>query len=223
METSVVTREQHDEQHNEAAVGQRPGRRFGFVGLTVAVVVGLLLGYAGGWLTPQLTQPGTDSAEAGFARDMTTHHAQAVEMGLRAFDAATDGEVRQLGMDIAASQQGDIGVMQTWLRTWNVTPTRSGPPMEWMPGGPEMVSEAGLMPGMATAEEMTALHNTTGPELDIMFLELMRDHHLGGVHMADALLEVSGNDEVREVALTMKRTQQSELNTLQMLLARLQG
>ena len=37
-------------------------------------------GYAGGLLTPPLTRPGDDSVEAGFARDMTTHHAQAVEM-----------------------------------------------------------------------------------------------------------------------------------------------
>ena len=83
-------------------------RRFGTIAVAVAVVVGLLLGYAGGLLTPRLTRPGDASVEAGFARDMTTHHAQAVEMGLIAFQLGTDLEVRGIGGDIALSQQGDI-------------------------------------------------------------------------------------------------------------------
>lgn len=225
MVTSVAaeTSEDVSAPGGPAAPTLRPARRFGVAGLAIAVVVGLLLGYAGGLLTPTLTKPGNDSVEAGFARDMTTHHSQAVTMGLRAFEAATNGEVRQLGVDIAASQQGDIGVMQTWLRSWNLDPTRSGPPMAWMPDGPSMVSADGLMPGMATRDEMDQLETTTGVELDILFLELMRDHHLGGVHMADALLDAGGNDEVRAVAQTMKNTQQTELGTIQALLAEVRG
>ena len=65
--------------------GRGSARRFGTLALAAAVVVGLLLGYAGGLLTPTFTRPGEHSAEAGFARDMSTHHAQAVEMGLIAF------------------------------------------------------------------------------------------------------------------------------------------
>ncbi|WDZ85038.1 DUF305 domain-containing protein [Micromonospora cathayae] len=204
--------------------GRAPGsaRRWGTVALTVAVVLGLLLGYAGGLLTPRLTRPGDASAEAGFARDMSTHHAQAVEMGLIAFDRGADAEVRQIGGDIATGQQGELGMMQGWLRSWGLDPTGSQPRMAWMPGGTEMMRN-GLMPGMATPEEMTRLRAAQGRELDILFLDLMIDHHMGGVHMIDGVLEQSDDPEVTRVAQTMKNTQQKDLENLRAARERLGG
>ena len=60
--------------------------------------------------------------------------------------------------------------------------------MAWMPDGDGSVVN-GLMPGMATPEEMTKLRAATGKDLDVLFLELMRQHHLGGIHMAQEILE----------------------------------
>ncbi|MGN9779570.1 DUF305 domain-containing protein [Micromonospora sp. H33] len=197
-------------------------RRFGTLAVALAVVVGLLLGYAGGLLTPRLTRPGDASVEAGFARDMTTHHAQAVEMGLIAFQRGTDQEVRTIGGDIALAQQGDIGAMQTWLRSWGLDPTGSQPRMAWMPDGTEMVRD-GLMPGMATPEQMTQLREAQGKELDVLFLDLMIKHHIGGIHMVDALLDASDEPDVVQAAQTMKNTQQTELTNLQNALKRIRG
>ncbi len=210
---------------DEAAAGAGDGgsaRRFGTLAVTLAVVVGLLLGYAGGLLTPGLTRPGDSSVEAGFARDMTTHHAQAVEMGLIAFQRGTDQEVRTIGGDIALAQQGDIGTMQTWLRSWKLDPTGSQPRMAWMPGGTDMMRN-GLMPGMATPEQMAQLREAQGRELDVLFLDLMIKHHIGGIHMVDALLDASGEQDVVQAAQTMKNTQQTELTNLQNALKRIQG
>ncbi|WBB79450.1 DUF305 domain-containing protein [Micromonospora sp. WMMD882] len=198
------------------------GRRRGTLALAVAVVVGLLLGYAGGLLTPRLTRPGDASAEAGFARDMTTHHAQAVEMGLIAFDQGADGEVRQIGGDIATGQQGEIGMMQAWLRSWDLDPTGSQPRMSWMPDGTKMMRD-GLMPGMATPDEMARLREARGTEGDILFLDMMIDHHIGGVHMIDAVLEHGGDPEVLRTAQVMKNTQQKDLNNLRAARDRLRG
>jgi len=94
----------------------RPGPRYSLFALTLAIIVGLVLGYLGGLLTPFVTKPGDDSPEAGFARDMTTHHAQAVEMGLIAYRNSDNPAVRQIAIDIATNQQGEIGMMQSWLR-----------------------------------------------------------------------------------------------------------
>ncbi|MET7469826.1 DUF305 domain-containing protein [Micromonospora sp. NPDC005686] len=188
-------------------------RRFGALALTVTLVVGLLLGYAGGFLTPQLTRPGDNSAEAGFARDMTTHHSQAVEMSLTAYRSATLPGVRQIAVDIATGQQGEIGAMQTWLREWGLSPTGSEPPMSWMPDGRASMRD-GLMPGMASSAAMKQLREAQGIEVDRQFLALMIEHHLGGIHMADAILKASDNSEVVRVAGTMKATQQNELNSL---------
>ncbi|MEH0844301.1 DUF305 domain-containing protein [Micromonospora sp. CPCC 205711] len=197
-------------------------RRYGVLALAAAVVVGLLLGYAGGLLTPGLTRPGDTSAEAGFARDMTTHHSQAVEMGLLAFQRGTDGEVRQIGGDIASGQQGEVGTMQTWLRLWGLDPTGSEPAMAWMPDGAGLVRN-GLMPGMATPEEMAKLRAAQGRELDVLFLQMMIRHHLGGIHMLDGILDEGHDEDVLRVAQTMRNTQQTDLTNLQAALKRLGG
>ncbi|MGC4803481.1 DUF305 domain-containing protein [Micromonospora sp. DT233] len=202
--------------------GRGPARRFGLLALAAAVVVGLLLGYAGGLLTPKLTRPGDASAEAGFARDMSTHHAQAVEMGLIAFQRGTDPEVVSVGGDIATGQQGEIGTMQGWLRSWGLDPTGSQPRMAWMPDG-EAAVRNGLMPGMATPEEMAKLRAAQGRELDVLFLQMMERHHLGGVHMIDGILDVSDEDDVVRTAQTMKNTQQTDLTNLRAALNRLKG
>ncbi|GAB3337362.1 DUF305 domain-containing protein [Micromonospora halotolerans] len=201
---------------------RRGARRFGVLALAAAVVVGLLLGYAGGLLTPTLTRPGDNSAEAGFARDMTSHHAQAVAMGLLAFRQGQDPEVRQIGGDIATGQQGEIGTMQTWLRSWKLDPTGDQPPMAWMSDGSGLVKN-GLMPGMATPEEMAKLRGATGREFDVLFLQMMIRHHVGGVHMIDGILDQGHDDDVLAVAQVMKNTQQKDLANLSAALKRLGG
>jgi uncharacterized protein (DUF305 family) len=202
--------------------GRGAARRFGTLAVAAAVVVGLLLGYAGGLLTPRLTRPGDASAEAGFARDMTSHHAQAVEMGLIAFQRGADPEVRTIGGDIASGQQGEIGTMQTWLRSWGLDPTGSQPAMAWMPDGAGLVRN-GLMPGMATPEEMAQLRAAQGHELDVLFLQMMVRHHLGGIHMIDGILDATDEPDVVRTAQTMKNTQQNDLTNLQAALKRLGG
>ncbi|MFG2056954.1 DUF305 domain-containing protein [Micromonospora sp. NPDC048930] len=202
--------------------GRGPARRYGLLAVTLAIVVGLVLGYAGGLLTPTITRPGENSPEAGFARDMSTHHAQAVEMGLMAFQQGQDAEVRQIGGDIATGQQGEIGTMQTWLRSWKLDPTGDQPPMAWMPDGAQSVKN-GLMPGMANPEEMAKLRAAKGRDFDILFLQMMIRHHIGGVHMIDGVLDQGHDDDVLAVAQVMKNTQQTDLTNLQAALKRLGG
>src|SRR6059058_3920136 len=88
-------------------------RRALLLGALVAVFA-LVVGYLGGLLYPRFTAPGDTSPEAGFARDMSTHHAQAVEMAMVAWHTASDPEVRQIAYDIATVQENQIGTMQNW-------------------------------------------------------------------------------------------------------------
>jgi len=198
-------------------------RRFGTAALALSVVVGLVLGYALGWLTPRLTAPGEDSVEVGFARDMIQHHAQAVDMGLAGFSGTEDSELRGVAVDVITGQSGEIGMMHTWLDEWGVGPNGSAPPMAWMPEGMRQPGSNGLMPGMATTEEIEKLRTATGREHDILFLQYMIRHHLGGVHMIDAVLAASDRDEVVKAARVMKNTQQKEMSVLRDALARLGG
>lgn len=197
-----------------------PRRRALLLG-ALGAVVALLVGYLAGLVTPRFTAPGDNSPEAGFARDMSVHHAQAVEMGMWAYQKATNDEVRQMGYDIALTQQAQIGMMSIWLKDWHLEPTGSRPKMAWMPDGTKELSPDGLMPGMATDDQMEQLHNATGKDVDILFCQLMLRHHLGGIHMIDGVLQESHNSTVRQLAQTMKNNQQAEVATLQRMLTEL--
>src|SRR3954468_19243555 len=136
--------------------GTTPGRGTrGLVWVLVALLVGAVLGLGAGLLIPRFTAPGDDSVEAGFLRDMSTHHSQAVEMSMIAHANSANPDIVTLAGDIALTQHGQIGYMQAWLRDWNLSPTGSAEPMAWMPGGAGSVVN-GLMPGMATPDQMAA-------------------------------------------------------------------
>ena len=195
---------------------------FGVAWLAGLLIAGLLLGAGGALWATRAATPGDSSAEAGFLRDMSTHHAQAVEMSMIAHERSADPSIVSLSADIALTQHGQIGYMQAWLRDWSLSPTGDEPPMAWMPGSAGAVQD-GLMPGMATPEQMTALRAATGRQLDIQFLTMMRQHHLGGIHMAQEILELSDNKDVTWLAGTMVSGQQSELNLIDDLLKKLRS
>ena len=142
-------------------------------------------------------------------------------MSMIAHAGSTDPAIISLSSDIALTQHGQIGYMQAWLRDWGLSPTGAEPAMSWMPDSAGSVVN-GLMPGMATPQQMTELRNATGRPLDVMFLTLMRKHHLGGIHMAQAILEESDNKDVTWLAQTMVTGQQGELNLIDSLLKRVQ-
>jgi len=195
-------------------------RRLKIAGGVLGAVLLVLIGYVAGWLTPRLSTPGESSPEAGFARDMSEHHAQAVEMGMIAYQKASQPEIRALGGDIALTQQGQIGVMQTWLKDWGLGPNSARPPMAWMRDGGQAV-KGNLMPGMATREEIAKLRAATGKDVDVLFLQYMLRHHLGGVHMAQEVLKLDPEPEVRELAETMIRNQSGEIQVLRTMLGKL--
>jgi uncharacterized protein (DUF305 family) len=190
------------------------------VGGVVAALLLVFVGYAAGTLIPRWQAPGDSSPEAGFARDMSAHHAQAVELGMIAYQKATDPDVRTLGGDIAITQQGQIGIMQTWLTTWGLALNSTNQSMSWMPDGPSLM-RGNLMPGMATQAEMDKLRNASGKQVDILFCQYMLRHHLGGLHMVDGILARTHNQEVVDLATAMKTGQQGEIQVLQSLLTHL--
>jgi uncharacterized protein (DUF305 family) len=187
------------------------------VGVLAAVLL-LGIGYAGRIVVELVTAPGDNSAEAGFARDMSAHHHQAVELAMIAYPKATRPEVRTMAYDIATSQASQIGTMQEWLANWHLSPTGDREPMAWMPDGASLLSSDGLMPGMATTAERDQLTAATGIEADLLFCRLMVRHHLGGLHMVDAILKQSSDPQVRRLAESMRIAQTGEVATMQQLL-----
>jgi uncharacterized protein (DUF305 family) len=188
------------------------------VGMAAVMLLVFVAGYSTHALIQVRSMPEDGSAEAGFARDMSAHHAQAVEMALIAWQRASQPETRTTAYATVTAQQAQIGIMQAWLSQWHLSPARSAAPMAWIPGGARMLGADGRMPGMASTTDVAQLQAAQGSRVDVLFCQLMIRHHLGGVHMIDAVLARSHRPEVLDLAENMKASQQAEITTMQRML-----
>jgi uncharacterized protein (DUF305 family) len=162
--------------------------------------------------------PGTNSPEAGFLRDMQTHHTQAVTMAMAIRDRTTDTQLKALCTDIAFAQEQEIGKMQGYLDAWGLPFSGDRAPMAWM-GAPLAAGQ--LMPGMATDEQVAELSTLPEPQAEVLFLQLMIRHHQGGVAMAQDVLKRTDNKIIKNYATTVIAVQNNEINTMnQMLIER---
>ena len=185
-------------------------RRATLILSVLAAVVLAFSAYVVGVLTTSEKTPGDSSPEAGFARDMMTHHHQAIEMGMLAWRQGASEPVLVQGYDIATNQSDQVGQMRGWLKAWHLDPTGPDRAMAWMPDQPPLSAE-GLMPGMATKAELDRLRAATGKNFDILFSQLMLRHHLGGIHMAEAILNLTDDPLVQDVAQKIKNAQSGEV------------
>ncbi|MFI1220899.1 MULTISPECIES: DUF305 domain-containing protein [unclassified Streptomyces] len=189
--------------------------------------------------------PAADSADAGFARDMAVHHQQAVEMSFIVRDRTDDEDVRRLAYDIANTQANQRGMLLGWLDLWELPKVAPGgePPMAWMAdedgqgqghghghghghgGHDARGAEAGsgadgvLMAGMASRSELERLGRLDGRPAEVFFLQLMTDHHKGGVAMADACASLCAVPAEQRLARGMVEGQRSELGLMRDMLA----
>jgi uncharacterized protein (DUF305 family) len=159
--------------------------------------------------------PTADSADAGFARDMAVHHQQAVEMSYIVRDRTKDVDVRRLAYDIAQTQANQRGMLLGWLDLWELPKVSSDAPMTWMGMGDMASAEDGsLMPGMATNTEMKKLNTLSGKQAEVFYLQLMTDHHKGGIHMAEGCVEKCDVGVEKKLAQGMVDAQQSEIKLM---------
>ncbi|MGC0419595.1 DUF305 domain-containing protein [Embleya sp. AB8] len=172
--------------------------------------------------------PADDSVDAGFARDMRTHHAQAVQMAMMVRDLTQDEATRKLAYDIALTQQEQIGRMASWLQLWGLTLGSTRPVMQWMTPGsmpghaghgtPAAGADTQLMPGMATQAQLDKLATLHGKDAEVMFLQLMIAHHEAGVAMAREGQTHAQVQQVKDLANTMVVGQSSEIDLMRSML-----
>jgi uncharacterized protein (DUF305 family) len=180
----------------------------------VAIALTVVMAAIAGWaLFGGGGDPGDDSVDAGFARDMSTHHEQAVQMAGIVYRRTQDEAIRGLAYDILTTQQAQIGMMGGWLGLWDLPAGSENPPMAWM--GHEMT---GPMPGMATDEEVASLETLPPADMDREFLRLMIAHHKGATDMATYTAQNAEVDLVRTVARSMAETQSFEITTMEQML-----
>ncbi|MFF3175096.1 DUF305 domain-containing protein [Streptomyces sp. NPDC057900] len=184
--------------------------------------------------------PATDSADAGFARDMAVHHQQAVEMSFIVRDRTRDEDVRRFAYDIANTQANQRGMLLGWLDLWELPKVSAGQePMAWMDGqhaghgmgdmegmegmsghgGGYQAHDGSLMPGMATRTELGRLREASGRHAEVLYLQLMTDHHKGGIDMARGCAELCTVKAEKRLAQGMVDAQRSELDAMAQMLA----
>jgi uncharacterized protein (DUF305 family) len=182
----------------------------------VAVPLVIAIAFLAGRVTAGDSAPTDIGADAGFARDMQVHHAQAVEMSLIVRDRTTDDTVRRLAYDILRTQQQQAGQMYAWLELWNLPQASNQPPMTWAGGmGHDMGGGGGTaataMPGMASAADLQRLGTLQGRDAERLYLQLMIAHHEGGVEMAEAAERLAHRPEVLGLARKIVAAQESEI------------
>lgn len=192
---------------------------------SAAACFALALLLLGGLIGHQLgsAAPANDSPEAGFARDMQAHHAQAVQMSILIREQTEDEEIRTLALDILTSQEQQMGQMYAWLSLWGLPQTGSEPPMAWMghahgTDGSDDVTGSTMMPGMASEADLAVLIDARGRPAEVQFLKLMIAHHEGGVAMASAAQDLADQPQVLILAGAITTSQEFEITEMRRLL-----
>lgn len=110
--------------------------------------------------------------------------------------------------------------MEALLDSWGrAGADPDGPVMGWM--GRAM--PAAQMPGLADEDEMDRLESLSGSAKDPFILELMAEHHGGGVGMAEAAAQRGQHDEARALAKRIAKYQRVEIGELAAAAGRLAG
>lgn len=159
------------------------------------------------------------AADIGFCKDMSSHHVQAVAMCQRVLGGATGDPVQAAATEVLQTQAIEIGMMRAWLADWGESTTSPELVMGWMGMNEGIGMPLAMMPGLASDEEMRQLALAEGMAAGRLWIELMRAHHVGGVAMANAAVELASAEKVVRLAQVQAQVQTYEIEQYDLLLA----
>lgn len=173
--------------------------------------------------TAQVSTSEHNDSDVAFASDMIQHHAQALSMVDLTLDRDLDPEVQVLAEDIRAAQGPEIETMADWLTTWgeDVPETMRDHANSGHDTGDISESMEGMdeMPGMMTADDMSALKNASDADFQDKWLQMMIEHHEGAVEMGEAEQEDGQFKDAVDLAGQIVDSQTQEIATMKSLLA----
>ncbi len=177
--------------------------------LVVLLVAVAFLGGAVGWAVGQRDDDPLSATDVGFLQDMGYHHDQGVEMSLILLQKDdVEGGLHDYAQEIVVDQRYQQGLFNAIAdRFGHASSPRDGEAMGWM-GRPVPVDE---MSGLATEAQMQELRDATGAEAEALWIALMSEHHLGGLHMADWEARHGRDETTRNLARSIIDTQRGEV------------
>lgn len=178
-------------------------------------------GLAGGFILRGVASAADASSptDIGFCSDMITHHVQALAMCQRVLGRDTGDSVQAAAAEVLQTQAIEVGMMRAWLADWGESTSQPITAMGWMGMNDGAGIPTAMMPGLATADQMRSLSLAVGMAQGKLWLELMRAHHVGGVAMAEAAVELATADKVRRLADTQAKVQTFEISQYDLLLS----
>jgi uncharacterized protein (DUF305 family) len=169
-------------------------------------------------LTPEeaedLELPSHTDADVSFMQAMILHHEQALDMTALVPDRTAREDVPLLARRLEVSQRDEIERMEEWLEARGEDATDHG-----------AHDHSSHLPGMLTAEQLSALESASGRRFDRLFLRLMIRHHAGAITMVEQLQEDGGGQEPEISTFTnhVVADQGVEISRMSTLLAELGG
>ena len=161
-----------------------------------------------------------------FSQMMIAHHGQALEMTELAQEKAGE-QVKTMALRMQISQTDEVAWFKDWLERKGEPPPEdlSHVHGEHLAAEPvdlgTVFGDPSLMPGMLTDEEMAELAAAEdGDEFDILFMQMMRYHHLGALAMIQQLVDAGGGQEVELGVFSnhIYADQEIEINRMELML-----
>lgn len=176
--------------------------------LVVLLAAIAFLAGAVGFAVSARSEDPLSTTDVGFMQDMSYHHEQAVQMSLLLlYKEDVDPGLQAYAQEILVEQRFEMGIMNATLDRYGYTTEPDSIAMDWM-GPPLPLNE---MEGLASEEEMSQLADASGAEAESLWIALMSEHHLGGLHMADWEARKGQDRTATNLARAMVFTQRQEI------------
>lgn len=165
--------------------------------------------------TGSTTSTSVNPVDADFVSMMIPHHQQALVMSQMAPSRSNDQNLLALASQIEVEQGLEISMMQAW-QSWNgLEVTDAEQAYQDVLQDPMMLEDM----GMATPEQLDALSAAQGTEFDVLYLQLMIQHHEGALDMIVEVLSHGSDQTLMWWANDMFVTQQSQIFWMDSMLA----
>jgi len=155
---------------------------------------------------PTSSLAGSD-ADAGFARQMAGHRQQALQMAELASTRGASPGLLALATDMIPQNQEELTALNDLISTLTSAATNTPAPE---PG-------ASAMPQAPTDLDVTPLSELTGPDFDLLWLDMMIRHHEQAIAVASRVQTQARATELRALATAIITTSQQEVRRMRAL------
>jgi len=149
-----------------------------------------------------------NKVDVGFMQDMSYHHDQAVQMALMLLAKDDiDPDMRSFAQEVVLGQRYEQGIFSATLDRYGHDSYPGDTVMGWM----GEAQPADTMTGLATQEQLDQLEAAEGEDAEALWIALMSEHHLAGLHMADYAARHGKDRTTVNLANAIVKNQRSEV------------